>query len=324
MGRFYMAYTFIELIKDSIKIAGRPLSVSEIWNIAKENGLETRLRSCGRTPEKTIDARIYVDLKKNGEKSCFVKFHERPVKFYLRELPPFDDSVSENNSESTNRPTYKEKDLHKILSSFVYSNSQFGCYTKTIPHQRSRHHRRGVNEWIHPDIIGVRYPFDDYCSDVRLLMRALEINTCKIYSFELKTKVDFSTLRESYFQAVSNSSWANEGYLVAAEYDPSPEFWDEMLRLNNAFGIGFIKLNLGDYTQSEVLLSARQNESMDWTTIDRLSQDNEVFKNFIKSVRKELERATLERDSTYQVTEEYDTVFESDEEFQNYLTERNM
>lgn len=318
-----MPYTFVDLIKESITLARKPLSVSEIWAFAKEKELDMKLRSCGRTPEKTIDARIYVDLKRNGDNSCFVKFHERPVRFYLKELMPFESS-DDDTSGSTDRPTYKEKDLHKVLSSFVYSNSQFGCYTKTIPHQKSHHHSRGFNQWIHPDIIGVKYPFDDYDSDVRLLMNALEINTCKIYSFELKIRVDFSTLRESYFQAVSNSSWANEGYLVAAEYDPSPEFWDEMLRLNNAFGIGFIKLNLIDYTQSEVLLNSRHNENMDWTTIDRLCQDNNVFKGLIKSIRKELERAALERDSTYQITEEYDPVFESDEDFQNYLSERNM
>lgn len=319
-----MPYTFADLIKESILLAKKPLSISEIWTFAKENGLDRKLKkNDGKTPEKTIDARIYGDLKKNGENSCFVKFHETPMKFYLKELLPFE-NTNEGISEHTNRPTYKEKDLHKVLSSFVYSNSQFSCYTKTIPHQRSRHHSRGFNQWIHPDIIGVRYPFGDYDSDVQLLMNALEINTCKIYSFELKIKIDFSTLRESYFQAVSNSSWANEGYLVAVEYDPSPEFWDEMLRLNNAFGIGFIKLNLSDYTQSEVLLNSRQNENMDWTTIDRLCQDNDVFKGLIKSIRKEIERAALERDSTYQITEEYDPVFESDEDFQNYLSERNM
>jgi hypothetical protein len=34
----------------------------------------------------------------------------------------------------------------------------------------------------------------------------------------MKKELNFSNLRESYFQAVSNSSWANEGYLVTAEY----------------------------------------------------------------------------------------------------------
>jgi uncharacterized protein len=32
-----------------------------------------------------------------------------------------------------------------------------------------------------------------------------------------------SNLREVFFQAVSNSSWANEGYLEAAEIDTANE-----------------------------------------------------------------------------------------------------
>lgn len=31
--------------------------------------------------------------------------------------------------------------------------------------------------------------------------------------------MNFTNLREYYFQAVSNSSWANEGYIVALDID---------------------------------------------------------------------------------------------------------
>jgi hypothetical protein len=42
----------------------------------------------------------------------------------------------------------------------------------------------------------------------------------------LKKDLNFSNLRESYFQAVSNFSWANEGYLVAVEIDTDKEFME--------------------------------------------------------------------------------------------------
>ena len=37
----------------------------------------------------------------------------------------------------------------------------------------------------------------------------------RLWSFEVKKELNVSNARKSFFQAVSNSSWANEGYLVA-------------------------------------------------------------------------------------------------------------
>jgi hypothetical protein len=37
----------------------------------------------------------------------------------------------------------------------------------------------------------------------------------RLWSFEVKKELNSSNVRKSFFQAVSNSSWANEGYLVA-------------------------------------------------------------------------------------------------------------
>ena len=80
----------------------------------------------------------------------------------------------------------------------------------------------------------------------------------KLYSYEVKRELNFSNLRESYFQAVSNSSWANEGYLVAAEIDSDDEFLDEIKMLSNYFGIGLIKLNINSPDSSEIIYLAKQ------------------------------------------------------------------
>ncbi|MDJ1257372.1 MAG: hypothetical protein MRQ07_01770 [Candidatus Midichloria sp.] len=37
----------------------------------------------------------------------------------------------------------------------------------------------------------------------------------KLWSFEVKSLINSSNVHKSFFQAVSNSSWANYGYLVA-------------------------------------------------------------------------------------------------------------
>ena len=138
-----------------------------------------------------------------------------------------------------------------------------------------------------------------------------------LFSFELKRSIDFSTLREYFFQAVSNSSWANEGYLVALNYYQDPDFMDELRRLNNAFGIGFIKLNAEDYTQSEILLSAKENE-LDWNTIDRLCEENQDFKSFVHTIASDLDVDEMRN------AHDFDAVFTSDEEFQKYVKEKQI
>lgn len=92
----------------------------------------------------------------------------------------------------------------------------------------------------------------------------------------MKRDLNFANLRENYFQAVSNLSWANEGYLVTLNIDET----EELRRLTNAFGVGIIKLNAENIEESEILFQARFNETLDWNTINRLSEDNGDFKSF--------------------------------------------
>lgn len=199
----------------------------------------------------------------------------------------------------------------------MFSDSHFKCYTKTIYHEKSSKRKKGVNEWLHPDIVGIRYPFDDFTEDTRQLMKSMAHSNYKLFSFELKISVTFSTLREYFFQAVSNSSWANEGYLVALNYDQDPDFMDELRRLNCAFGIGFIKLNIDDFTQSEILLSAKENKP-DWNTIDRLCEDNENFKSFVHTIASDLDVDEIRN------LNDFDAVFSTDDEFQKYINEKNI
>jgi hypothetical protein len=107
------------------------------------------------------------------------------------------------------------------------------------------------------------------------------VNTFEIYSYELKKEIkDDRDLKEKYFQAVSNSSWANYGYLVAFEIKDNLK--DEIKRLNQAFGIGVILLNQNP-NESEILYPAEKH-NLDFTTIDKLCKINPDFKEFIKYV----------------------------------------
>ena len=127
----------------------------------------------------------------------------------------------------------------------------------------------------------------------------------KLYSFELKRELSITNLREAFFQAVSNSSWANEGYLVAAIIDTDDDFLTELKRLSTAFGIGVIQLNVDDPDSTEILLPAKVKEMVDWDTVNKLSGINPDFREFLRriridmtsrEVRKELYDPAMEKD----------------------------
>ncbi len=103
----------------------------------------------------------------------------------------------------------------------------------------------------------------------------------KLVSFELKKEISVNNCREYYFQAISNSSWANEGYLVGHHIDThNPKLMDLLKRLHASFGIGVIDLRT-DEDKSAILLNAKYKEKIDYTVALELS---EKMKSFLKSV----------------------------------------
>jgi len=104
------------------------------------------------------------------------------------------------------------------LTYYVYTYKEI--YTKTIYQEASN--KKQFTQWVHPDIVGVYFHIDKWENEVLEIAGYFGNPGLKLFSFELKKKLDFNNLRESFFQEVSNSSWANEGYLVAEdilEYD---------------------------------------------------------------------------------------------------------
>ncbi len=65
--------TFLDLVWKVLKEENRPLYYKEIWAIAVEKGYDQYLESKGQTPDVTLGARVYTDIKNNGEYSQFVK-----------------------------------------------------------------------------------------------------------------------------------------------------------------------------------------------------------------------------------------------------------
>lgn len=78
-----MAFGFIDFAKAVLDASDRPLSVEQMWEAGCKMGLEERLGSSGKTPVRTLSAKIYVDIKNNRE-SVFTQISKRPAKFFLK------------------------------------------------------------------------------------------------------------------------------------------------------------------------------------------------------------------------------------------------
>lgn len=219
--------TFWDVIERTIEKVGTPLSVKEIWDKANELGTIGDFTTTGKTPWATIGAYCYTDINNNGESSMIIQTSERPAQFFLRKLADKVDlqkvqkqkDTEVAKKEKTETRKFNERDLHSILTAYAYGDSHFKANLKTIHHENSSKGSKGQNEWLHPDLVGVYFPFHDYKTETLEIQDHLSITSIKIFSFELKISLNFGNLRQSFFQAVSNSSWANEGYLVALNID---------------------------------------------------------------------------------------------------------
>jgi len=297
-----MSYSFLELASEVLKHSSKPLTYQEIWQVAHEKGLTGKIGSSGKTPWQSLGARLYVEVRDN-DASEFIKVGKRPVRFFLKErgaeLPPdvADKIEKEDIKRGEKKTSFQERDLHPLLTYFAFANPAFNrgrsLFTKTIHHEKSS--KAGYNEWIHPDIVGFYLPLEDWRPDVIEFNRLSDNNSLKLFSFELKKSLTKGNYRESYFQAVSNSSWAHEGYLVAADILQDDDFLSELERLSSSFGIGIIHLDPHDIDASTVLYPARVRPYLDWETINKLCEQNAEFERFLQDVKIDFESKRVHR-----------------------------
>lgn len=293
--------TFLELAETVLEKAEYPLGYKEIWEQAKIMGLDKEVGSKGQNPDINMQSRIYMDMK-NKSDSKFYIVSRRPTAFWLQSRKNELDSEKLNakiqkaeiEAESKNQKTKKlfhERKLHPLLVTFLADDENFGIHAKTIYHEQSTKDENGKKRWNYPDIVGVKFPFHRKEETFNLLSN-INQGEYKLYSFELKKSINFDTLKQYYFQAVSNSSWANEGYLVVLD-DIGVEVLKELRRLNASFGIGVIQLRVSEIDSkfgvldSEVVLPSAQR-NLDIETLDMLVEDNPNFKKFIYDINEHI------------------------------------
>ncbi len=276
----------IEIIQSVLEITG-PIKVTLVYDKAKElfeKGEIAKMFDCGgNTPHQSVSAFIYTALNK-GEEVPFLKAQEKPVLIALKGVA----KEPVLNAEKISAPSTKivhERDLHPFLTYMAFGNENLKCYTKTIFHEESLKSIKGMDRWLYPDMVGVRFLHAEL-SNENLIAFSKKFDTLpvKLVSFELKREISVHNCRECYFQAISNSSWANEGYLVGHHINThDSKLMDLLKRLHASFGIGVIDLRT-DEDKSAILLNAKYKEKIDYTVALELSDKNEKFNAFLKSV----------------------------------------
>ena len=314
-----MPVTILDIAIKTLEAAKMPLTAEEIWAKSEELKTRTGYESKSKTPVASIGARCYMEIQTKGEQSKLYQHSTRPTKFYLTKYKgqyiSKEPLEAENKVELVPKVSWSERGLHPLLVAFVRANPHFRAMTKTIDHVKSKHGNQGQNKWLYPDLVGVHFPFEDYRDDVLELQKQISANSVRLFSFEMKIKLSLGNLRESYFQTVSNSSWANEGYLVALDFDTNDDFQEELRRLNSAFGIGLIRLETDDVDQSEIVYPSRIENNIDWDTVNKLADLNEDFRCFLKSIMSNIFHKEVTNKS------EYDEVF-SEEQLRDHISSK--
>ena len=283
-----------------------------------------------KTPEATISASLGDFIRKGDSRVKRIKQDGQSYSYYLAKKEKnisiqifsgdFDsETLTEKPIKNNKSKTYNERDLHKLLSSYL--KTPIGIYSKTIFHEQSN--GKDSNQiWTHPDMIGVKFMNLKTKASRRFFKSTNCVDTFKLYSYELKKEINSdSDLKKAFFQAVSNSSWANYGYLVAFEFSDSLR--EEMERLSQLFGIGIIKLSATPF-QSKVLYLPK-DRALDFKTIDKLCAMNKEFEKFIEQTEKLMTASEAYFSGTEKELDEFcDRYFVSDTDIENYCNEKHI
>ena len=315
--------TLKESILLSLEEINKPSTYLDIYNYI----IEKKYFDFGnsKTPYLSVSGILTDFIQKNDSRIKRIKTDGKTYSYYLTknekniglEILTGDSKTQiEIPSKTIKLKTFEERDLHKLLSSYLKNTE---TYSKTIFHEQSN--GKDSNQiWTHPDMVGIKFLSLQSKISQNFLKSINRVDTFKISSYEIKREINSdSELKKAFFQAVSNSSWANYGYLVAFEFSDSLN--EEMARLNQSFGIGIIELNANPY-QSQILFPSVYRH-LDFKTIDKLCKKNKEFEKFIEQIEKLMTASEKYLSGAEKELEEFcDKYFSNDTEFEKYCKEK--
>jgi hypothetical protein len=192
-------------------------------------------------------------------------------------------AIEEEPSElSTLHQSIGEAETYPLLKEFL--EIEKGLAALRIDERRSSGKRgSGSGHWLHPDLVAIEDLSQGWVSrETKALNKFYKSDSIRIWAFEVKRSLSVGNARSSYFQAVSNSGWANFGYLVATSIDEKA--FEEIEVLFGVHGIGLIKLDVEEPLNSQILIPSRERPKLDWNSADRLADENPDFAKFLKAL----------------------------------------
>ncbi|WRA38616.1 HrgA protein [Helicobacter pylori] len=149
----------IEIVQSVLEAIKEPIKVTLVYDKAQELFSEGKIENMfdygGNTPHQSVSSLIYTALNK-GEELPFLKAQEKPILIALKGAA----KEPVLNIEKISTPSAKiahERDLHPFLTYMAYYNENLKCYTKTIFHEESSKSPKGMDRWLYPDMVGVRF-----------------------------------------------------------------------------------------------------------------------------------------------------------------------
>lgn len=212
----------------------------------------------------------------------------RPRKYFYFSIQKASPTALNKSLSSTaetlgNSSSVREHDLYPKLSSYLKSEHQ--TWSKRIDEKRASNvHGAGANHWLFPDMVAFEDFGIEWDREVKDCAKNCSERRCRLWSFEVKRRIHRSNVREVFFQAVSNSTWSHLGYLVAFEIEGEDTI-KELRILSARHGIGVIKLDFENPSESQVMIPALVRSDLDWNHINRLTLANRDFRDFIQNVR---------------------------------------
>ena len=177
--------------------------------------------------------------------------------------------------------TFYEWDLYPLLCTYLHIMKNI--YPKRINEKKYSSARiRGRNEWMNPDIVGLQVISEPWCKTTKDMVNSQKLFQTSLWSFEVKRKLDLSNVRKSFFQTVSNSSWANYAYLVAVDIDDKA--MDELQILCRGHNIGVIQLNKESPLDSQIRIPAQDNLETDIDIMNKICCDNKDFADYVEKI----------------------------------------
>ena len=209
--------------------------------------------------------------------------------FHLTKSTSNTETINSNSSSQTintnlelkTNKNIDEEDMYKPLREFL--SSKHGIHFWRIEHRNAKKRGQNGDICLYPDLVGLE-GLSTGGNDTRRTFAEQSSNKIpKFWSFYLKKEITTSTVDQCFSQAVSNSSWANFGYLVACEIDD--ESLKELRILSSSHRIGFIKLIIENPQASEIIIPAEEKKEIDRDRLKKLTP-NRGFQKYISLVNK--------------------------------------